>query len=103
MTGAFLILAGGAAAAVQPLATSGASAASAAAAADTIVVTGERIQYGVRATSTATRTNTDIKNIPQAMTVISTAQIADQQLRSVADLLTFVPGASYGSGEGNRD
>jgi catecholate siderophore receptor len=69
----------------------------------TIVVTGERTAYGVRATSTATKTNTDIRNIPQALSVISEAQIEDQQLRSVADLLNFVPGASYGSGEGNRD
>lgn len=57
----------------------------------------------MKATSTATKTPTDIKNIPQALTVVSGAQIADQQLRSVGDLLLFVPGASYGSGEGNRD
>ena len=68
-----------------------------------IVVTGQRVEYGVRKTSTATKTATDIKNIPQALTVITSGQIADQQLRSVADLLNFVPGASYGSGEGNRD
>src|SRR5215208_5905372 len=68
-----------------------------------IVVTGQRIEYGVRRTSTATKTNTDIRNIPQALTVVSSGQIADQQLRSVSDLLNFVPGASYGSGESNRD
>src|SRR6185503_17492066 len=68
-----------------------------------IVITGQRVEYGVRATSTATKTNTDIRNIPQALTVISEGQIEDQQLRSISDLLNFVPGASYGSGEGNRD
>src|SRR3954452_18852810 len=68
-----------------------------------IVVTGQRIEYCVRKTSTATKTNTDIRNIPQALTVVTSGQIADQQLRSVADVLNFVPGASYGSGEGNRD
>src|SRR3982751_3511502 len=68
-----------------------------------IVVTGQRMEYGVRKTSTATKTNTDIRNIPQALTVVTSGQIADQQLRSVSDLLNFVPGASYGSGEGNRD
>src|SRR5689334_20165574 len=68
-----------------------------------IVITGERLPYGVRVTTTATKTNTDIKNIPQALTIISKAQIDDQQLRSVGDLLLFVPGASYNSGEGNRD
>ena len=70
---------------------------------DQIVVTGERVPYGVKVTSTATKTNTDIKNIPQALTIVSSAQIADQQLRSVGDLLLFIPGASYNSGEGNRD
>ena len=72
-------------------------------AADPIVVTGERNVYGAKVTSTATKTATDIKNVPQALTIVSAQQIADQQLRSVADLLNFVPGASYGSGEGNRD
>jgi catecholate siderophore receptor len=68
-----------------------------------IVVTGQRTEYGVRKTSTATKTNTDVRNIPQALTVISEGQIEDQQLRSIADLLNFVPGASWGTGEGNRD
>ena len=77
--------------------------ASADASADQIVVTGERVPYGVKATSTATKTPTDIRNVPQALTVVTKAQIDDQQLRSVGDLLLFVPGASYNSGEGNRD
>ena len=68
-----------------------------------IVVTGERSEYGVRSTSTATKTNTDIRNIPQALTVISESQIEDQNLRSIAELLTFVPGATPGTGEANRD
>jgi catecholate siderophore receptor len=68
-----------------------------------IVVTGERQKTAVEATSIATRTNTAIKDIPQALTIVSAKQIADQQLRSISDLLNFVPGASYNSGEGNRD
>ena len=68
-----------------------------------IVVTGERTAYGVKVTTTATKTPTDIRNIPQALTTVSAAQIEDQQLRSVGELLLFVPGASYNSGEGNRD
>ena len=71
--------------------------------AEPIVVTGEHVAYGVKATTTATKTPTDIRNIPQALTTISGAQIEDQQLRSVGELLLFVPGASYNSGEGNRD
>ena len=68
-----------------------------------IVITGERAEYGVRATSTATKTKTDIRNIPQAVTVISESQIEDQNIRSIAELLTFVPGATPGTGESNRD
>ena len=83
--------------------TPAADAETAATDANQIVVTGERVAYGVKATSTATKTPTDIRNIPQALTIVSKAQIDDQQLRSVGDLLLFVPGASYNSGEGNRD
>ena len=68
-----------------------------------IVVTGQRVEYGVRSTNAATKTSTDIINIPQALTVISEGQIEDQQLRSISELLNFVPGASWGTGEGNRD
>ena len=70
---------------------------------DPIVVVGQREEYGVKSTSTATKTNTDIKDIPQALTVISESQIEDQQLRSIADVLYFVPGATPGTGEANRD
>ena len=68
-----------------------------------IVITGDRPEYGIRSTSTATKTNTNVKDIPQALSVISAGQVRDQQLRSISDLLNFVPGASYGSGESNRD
>ena len=68
-----------------------------------IVVTGQRLEYGVNATSTATRTNADLKDIPQSLSVISERQIEDQSLRSIADVLTYVPGATPGTGEGNRD
>ena len=68
-----------------------------------IVVTGQREEYGVKSTSTATKTDTDVKDIPQALTVISESQIEDQQLRSIADILYFVPGGTPGTGEGNRD
>ena len=84
-------------------ATSSASAATTAAAEQTIIVTGQRGEYGAKSTTTATKTKTDIRNIPQALTVISEKQIEDQAMRSVAELLTFVPGATPGTGESNRD
>ncbi|MEA1015090.1 TonB-dependent siderophore receptor [Sphingosinicella sp. LY1275] len=70
---------------------------------DQIVVTGQRLQYGVEQTRTATKTDTDIKDIPQSLSVVTEAQIEDQALRSIADILTYVPGAMAGTGESNRD
>jgi catecholate siderophore receptor len=68
-----------------------------------IVVTGQRPEYGAQTTRTATRTETQVKDVPQSLTIISESQIEDQALRSIADVLTFVPGAMPGTGEGNRD
>jgi len=68
-----------------------------------IIVTGRADGYRVVDTATATKTNTPILDIPQAITVISRAQIDDQAIRSVADLVRLVPGVSAGQGEGNRD
>ena len=84
-------------------ATAATSAVAGTSAEQTIVVTGQRGEYGAKSTTTATRTNTDIRNIPQALTIISEKQIEDQAIRSVAELLTFVPGATPGTGESNRD
>ncbi|MGA9581316.1 MAG: TonB-dependent siderophore receptor [Allosphingosinicella sp.] len=69
----------------------------------TIVVTGQRPEYGARTTCTATKTCTDIEDVPQSISVVSESQIEDQALRSIADVLTYVPGATPGTGEGNRD
>jgi catecholate siderophore receptor len=69
----------------------------------TIVVTGQREEYGAASTRSATRTETPLRNVPQAITVISESQIEDQAFRSIADVLNYVPGATPGTGEGNRD
>ncbi len=99
------LLAGTATAHAEPVTAGPVIADSAGASEDSepIIVTGQRPEYGAREISTATRTNTAIKDIPQALTVISESQIEDQGLRSIADVLTFVPGATPGTGEGNRD
>jgi len=65
-----------------------------------IVVTGGRQP---RATSTATKTDTPLSDLPQAVSIIDSARIADQGMRSIADVLRTVPGASVSGGEGHRD
>ena len=72
--------------------------------ADTIVVTGERKGvYSVATTATATRTDTTLNDIPQAINVVTSEQIEDQAMRSMADVLRFVPGVALSAGEGHRD
>jgi catecholate siderophore receptor len=68
-----------------------------------IIVTGTREQYGAGRTSSATRTDTPLQDVPQSISVISEQQIEDQNLRSVADVLRYVPGATAAQGEGHRD
>jgi catecholate siderophore receptor len=70
---------------------------------DEIVIEGERRSYGAGQVESATKTATPVKDVPQALTVVTKAQIDDQQLRSIGELLTFVPGASPATGEANRD
>jgi catecholate siderophore receptor len=69
----------------------------------TIVVTGTRESYGTETTSTATRTPTDLNDIPQAISIVTERQIQDQAMLSIADVLRSVPGATIGQGEGHRD
>ena len=54
-------------------------------------------------TSTATKTPTLLRDVPQAVTVINRALIRDQGMQSMTDVVRYVPGITMGQGEGNRD
>ena len=66
-----------------------------------IVVTGTRDARP--STSTATRTDTPLRDVPQAVSVVGREQIEDASLRSIGDVLRYVPGALIAQGEGHRD
>ena len=70
----------------------------------TIVVTGQR-DAGYRATSinSATRTETPLLDVPQAITVLTRQRLDDQAILSIQEAMRFVPGAVGAQGEGNRD
>ncbi len=68
-----------------------------------ITVIGERAHYSQAGTSTATRTDTPLRDVPQAVTVITDDLIEDQAMRSMGDVVRYVPGVSMGQGEGHRD
>jgi catecholate siderophore receptor len=53
--------------------------------------------------TTATRTLTPLRDVPQSVTVITRNTIADQSMQSMTDVVRYVPGVGMGQGEGNRD
>jgi catecholate siderophore receptor len=59
--------------------------------------------YLVPATGSATKTLTPLRDIPQAVTVVSREQIADQMMLSIGDVVRYVPGITSHQGENNRD
>ncbi|MFN2530663.1 MAG: TonB-dependent siderophore receptor [Pyrinomonadaceae bacterium] len=59
--------------------------------------------YGIGAVSTATKTYTLLRDLPQSITVITKVQMQDQAMQSVADVVNYIPGVTSHQGENNRD
>ena len=59
--------------------------------------------YRAEATVTATKTTTALRDVPQAITVVTTEAIQDQAMHSLTDVLRLVPGVGVAQGEGHRD
>jgi catecholate siderophore receptor len=53
--------------------------------------------------TSATKTPTPLRDVPQSVTVITQELIKDQLMMSVADVMRYVPGVSVHQGENNRD
>ena len=59
--------------------------------------------YNVKSSSTATKTDTLLRDTPQAITVITKELMRDQNMQSLHDVVRYVPGIVTTQGEGNRD
>ena len=59
--------------------------------------------YAVIRTSTATRTSTLLRDVPQSATIVNRALIVDQGMQGMADVVRYMPGITMGLGEGHRD
>ncbi len=59
--------------------------------------------YIAGATSSFTKTNTKIQNIPQTISVVTKDQFQDQGHESLGEALQYVPGVTVQQGEGHRD
>ena len=62
-----------------------------------------RSPYDVNAVSSATRTATPLRDVPQSVTVVTQELIKEQLMQSIGDVVRYVPGISAHQGENNRD
>ncbi len=68
-----------------------------------IIITGRNEDYLTVESTSGTKTNTPLVDVPQSISVVSREQLDDQVLRDIGDILRYTPGASIGQGEGHRD
>lgn len=70
----------------------------------TVTIMGaDALGYRTQELSSATRTSTPLRDVPQSITVVSKEQIRDQSMASIADVVNYVPGITSHQGENNRD
>jgi iron complex outermembrane receptor protein len=67
-----------------------------------LVVTGEQDGYRVRDSSTATKTDTPLRDIPQSIQVVPQQVLQDQQVRNPSEALRNVAGVSQGTNSASR-
>lgn len=73
---------------------------------DTVSVRAKRqreAEYTVRRITSATKTDLPLRDVPQSITVIPKALLADQSAQSMSEIARFMPGVTFGQGEGHRD
>jgi catecholate siderophore receptor len=70
---------------------------------EVIEIIGEASRYDIDSTSTATKTETPLIEVPQSLTIVTRDLIDNQAMRSLGDLVLYVPGVQMGQGEGHRD
>lgn len=59
--------------------------------------------YQAKRSSTATKTDTPLLDVPQTVTVVTREQMQDSAVQSISDVIRYVPGVTISQGEGNRD
>ena len=59
--------------------------------------------YVAGASSTFTKTNTKIQNVPQTISIVTKDQFQDQGHENLGQALQYVPGVTVQQGEGHRD
>ena len=65
--------------------------------------TGGTVGYLATRTSTATKTDTPLRDVPQSVSVVTRQQISDIGAQKLEDVVRYVPGVNWHQGENNRD
>ncbi len=67
------------------------------------IVASDLVSYRTEAISSATKTLTPLRDIPQSISIVTNEQIREQAMDSIADVVNYVPGITSHQGENNRD
>ena len=59
--------------------------------------------YRAPVTGTAMRTPARLRDVPQAVSIVTRGLIADQAMLGIGDVVRYMPGVGIAQGEGNRD
>ena len=70
---------------------------------EAITVNAPATGYQVPVISSATKTPTPLRDVPQSVTVVTQELIRDQLMMSIGDVVRYVPGITAHQGENNRD
>ena len=70
---------------------------------ETVNVSAPASPYQVPVVSSATKTPTPLRDVPQSVTVVTQELMRDQLMMSIGDVVRYVPGITAHQGENNRD
>ncbi len=68
---------------------------------ETVTVLGSRLI--VPSVTSATKTDTQVRDVPQSVSIVTKELIAEQRMQGMADVVRYMPGVGMAQGEGNRD
>ena len=67
------------------------------------IMAADALGYRAQEMSSATKTLTPLRDLPQSITVVTKEQFRDQSMESIADVVNYIPGITAHQGENNRD
>src|SRR6185436_3590531 len=71
--------------------------------AEVSIVASDSVGYEAETVNSATKTLTSLRDVPQSISVVTSDQIRDQSMDSIAAVVSYVPGITSHQGENNRD